>query len=165
MSTARVTIVDPVPLSAERQAQAWIESIDPEQEAQAAVDVLNRILHFQRVTSADPHIHEVSASQALVVRVGWGAGEQVADGRWLHARELARPPGGGGRRRSAAAVGARPGGPPSATSCDSRNSSAGAAPRCSARSSRCERGSISTGAAHATRRSSSSARSQAPSPS
>ena len=104
VSTARATIVDPVPLSAERQAQAWIESIDPEREAQGAVDVLNRILHFQRVTSADPHIHEVSASQALVVRVGWGAGEQVADGRWLHARELAPPPGRGG------AAGARSGG-------------------------------------------------------
>ena len=64
VSTARVTIVDPVPLSAERQAQAWIDSIDPEEEAQAAVDVLNRVLHFQRVTSADPHVHEVSASHA-----------------------------------------------------------------------------------------------------
>jgi len=89
--TTRVTIVDPVPLSAERQAQAWIDTLDPEREVHAAVDVLNRILHFHRITAADPHINEVSASQALVIRVGWGAGEQVADGRWLHARELDRP--------------------------------------------------------------------------
>jgi hypothetical protein len=106
--TARVTIVDPVPLAAERQAQAWIDTLDPEQEARAAVDVLNRILHFHRITAADPHVNEVSASQALVIRVGWGAGEQVADGRWLHARELDRPLGGprpgagtGGRGRRA----------------------------------------------------------------
>ncbi len=92
--TARVTIVDPVPLAAERQAQAWLDTVDAEQEAHAAVDMLNRILHFHRITAADPHVNEVSASQALVIRVGWGAGEQVADGRWLHARELDGPPGG-----------------------------------------------------------------------
>jgi hypothetical protein len=107
VETARVTIVDPVPLSAERQAQAWLDGVDAEREAAAAVGVLNRILHFYRLTAADPHVSEVSAAQALVIRLGWGEGEQVADGRWLHARELAPeaagragPPGGrlAGRR-------------------------------------------------------------------
>ena len=41
--------------------------------------------------SADPYVHEVSPAQALVIRAGWGEGEQVADGRWLHARELPLP--------------------------------------------------------------------------
>jgi hypothetical protein len=110
--TARVTIVDPVPLAAERQAQAWMDTLDAEQEAHAAVDVLNRILHFHRITAADPHVNEVSASQALVIRVGWGAGEQVADGRWLHARELDRPLGGrgGGAGAGGRVPGARAGG-------------------------------------------------------
>jgi hypothetical protein len=107
VSTARVTIVDPVPLAAERQAQAWIDTLDPEQEAHAAVERLNRILHFHRITAADPHVNEVSASQALVIRVGWGAGEQVADGRWLHARELDRPVGGWGTGAGGAARGRR----------------------------------------------------------
>ncbi len=41
-------------------------------------------------------MHEVSAYQALVIRVGFGAGEHVADGRWLRARELAVPDQGAG---------------------------------------------------------------------
>ena len=49
--------------------------------------------------------------QALVIRAGWGEGEQVAYGRWMHARELPlehsrrrtlRPRPGAGRARSAA---------------------------------------------------------------
>jgi hypothetical protein len=86
--TARATIVDPISLSAERQARAWIAELDAERDTQSAVTVLNRVLHSHRVAAADPYIHEVSPAQALVIRAGWGEGEQVADGHWLHAREL-----------------------------------------------------------------------------
>jgi hypothetical protein len=86
--TARATIVDPVSLSVERQARAWLSELDPEREVGAAFAVLNRVLHAQRVASADPYAREVSPEQALILRVGWGEGEQVADGRWLHAVEL-----------------------------------------------------------------------------
>src|SRR6516225_7507357 len=86
--TARATIVDPVPLAAERQARAWLADLDAEREADAAVGVLNRVLHFHRIASADPYVHEVSPAQALVIRAGWGEGEQVADGLWQHAHEL-----------------------------------------------------------------------------
>jgi hypothetical protein len=50
------------------------------------------------VACADPYIHELSGDQALVIRAGWGEGEQVAGGRWLFARELPAL-GGSGRRR------------------------------------------------------------------
>jgi hypothetical protein len=86
--TARATIVDPVSLSAERQAQAWLSELDSEREVSAAFAVLNRVLHAQRVASADPYAREVSPEQALTLRVGWGEGEHVADGRWRHAVEL-----------------------------------------------------------------------------
>lgn len=88
VSTARVTIVDPVSLTAERQAEAWLADLDGEREVAAAVAVLNRVLHAQRIATADPYAHEVSPAQALAIRAGWGEGEQVADGRWLHAVEL-----------------------------------------------------------------------------
>jgi hypothetical protein len=57
------------------------------------VAVLNRVLHAQRIATADPYAREVSPAQALVIRAGWGHGEQVADGRWVEAVELdwARP--------------------------------------------------------------------------
>jgi len=86
--TARATIIDPVSVSAERQAQAWLAGIDTERETQAALKVLNRVLFAHRIATADPHTHEVAAAQALVIRAGWGKGEQLADGLWQHAREL-----------------------------------------------------------------------------
>jgi hypothetical protein len=100
VATARATIVDPISLSAERQAHAWLAELDGEREIRAAVAVLNRVLHFHRIAAADPYVHEVSPDQALVIRAGWGEGEQVADGLWMHARELPwRGPAGVRRKR------------------------------------------------------------------
>jgi hypothetical protein len=85
---SRATVIDPVSLSAERQAQAWLEAINPENEILAAFAVLNRALFAHRIAGADPGVHAVSPAQALAIRAGWGLGEQVADGHWRHAREL-----------------------------------------------------------------------------
>ncbi len=93
--TTRATVVDPVSLAAERQAQAWLSELDREREVLAAAAVVNRVVHAHRVAAADPYVREVSPAQALVIRAGWGEGEQVADGAWLQAREL---PWRGGRR-------------------------------------------------------------------
>lgn len=101
MPTTRATVVDPVSLSAERQAQAWLAGLDREHEVLAAAAILNRVLHTHRVASADPYLREVSPAQALVIRAGWGEGEQVADGGWLHANEL---PWQTGRRRDRSAA-------------------------------------------------------------
>jgi hypothetical protein len=108
VATTRVTVIDPISLSAESQARAWLADLDREREILAAVGVVNRVVHLHRIAAADPYVHELSPAQALVIRAGWGEGEQVADGRWLHARALPwqqpaaharRTP---GRRRSAA---------------------------------------------------------------
>jgi len=88
VTTTRVTVVDPISLSAEHQARAWLDDLDRHRDVQAAVAVINRVLHSHRIASADPYVHEVSPVQALVIRAGWGEGEQVAYGRWLFAREL-----------------------------------------------------------------------------
>jgi hypothetical protein len=88
VTTASATIVDPVSVSAERQARAWLEELRPEREVAAAFAALNRVLHAQRIAAADPYAREVSPAQALTIRAGWGEGEQVAEGQWLHAVEL-----------------------------------------------------------------------------
>jgi hypothetical protein len=88
VTTARATIVDPVPVSAERQARAWLADLQAEREVEVAFAALNRVLHAQRIATADPYAREVSPAQALTIRAGWGEGEQVADGYWLHAVEL-----------------------------------------------------------------------------
>jgi hypothetical protein len=88
ITTASATIVDPVSVSAERQARAWLDELQPEREVAAAFVALNRVLHAQRIATADPYAREVSPAQALTIRAGWGEGEQVAEGQWLHAVEL-----------------------------------------------------------------------------
>jgi hypothetical protein len=56
-----------------------------------ALAVLNRALHARRIATADPYAVEVTAARALVTRVGYGSGEEVAEGSWTAARELAEP--------------------------------------------------------------------------
>ena len=106
VSTNRVTVIDPISLSAESQARAWLAELDREREVGAAVTVVNRVIHSHRIATADPYVHEVSPGQALVIRAGWGEGEQVADGRWLHARGL---PWQAGRRAGGGSTGSRRG--------------------------------------------------------
>jgi hypothetical protein len=101
VATTRVTVIDPVSLSAENQARAWLAELDRDREVRAAVAVVNRVIHSHRIATADPYVHELSPAQALVIRAGWGEGEQVADGRWLHARALHWPPRGRASRRRA----------------------------------------------------------------
>lgn len=93
VATTRVTVIDPISLSAENQARAWLAELDRDHEVGAAIAIVNRVVHSHRIASADPYVHEVSPAQALVIRAGWGEGEQVADGRWLHARGLPWPAG------------------------------------------------------------------------
>jgi hypothetical protein len=95
VATTRVTVIDPVSLAADNQARAWLAELDRDREIGAAVAVVNRVIYAHRIAAADPYVHEISAGQALVIRAGWGEGEQVADGRWLHARAL---PAGSARR-------------------------------------------------------------------
>ncbi len=81
-------MIDAVSVSAESQARTWLAQLDAHQEADAAAATLNRVLLAHRLATADPHVREVTPGHALIVRAGWGEGEQVAYGRWLHAREL-----------------------------------------------------------------------------
>jgi len=100
--TGRATVIPAAPLESAGAAQAWLADADREAEALVAFTVLNAGLHAQRVATADPYARDVGRGDALVVRLGWGEGEQVAEGRWSGAVEL--PPHVGGRRRGDAAL-------------------------------------------------------------
>ena len=98
VETTRATIVDVGdPLPDPERAAAWLNRAG-EPELAGGLAVLNRALHAHRVATADPRSHGVGRSDALVARIGYGAGEEVADGKWTDARELIDP--GPRRRRS-----------------------------------------------------------------
>lgn len=91
VATARATIVGAVPFDSPIDAQAWLASADLEAEVEAALSVLNVVVHAQRIAAADLFVREVTREQAIVARVGLGGGDQVAHGRWKTARELPLP--------------------------------------------------------------------------
>jgi hypothetical protein len=91
--TGRATVIDVgLPLADEADAAAWLSGAGEEQLA-LDLGVLNWALHAFRVTTADPFLNPISRSRLLVARIGYGLGEQVADGLWTDARALiARAP-------------------------------------------------------------------------
>ncbi len=104
---ARVTSVrafeqlDDVP-SAER----WLETIGGDDGAvdgllDEGLGDLNRALHTQAVASGDPHPQVMTDTRAVAMRVGFGSGEQLADGLYTAARQVdpGRRPGSRRRQR------------------------------------------------------------------
>lgn len=99
--TGRATVIPAGPLDSEAEAGRWLKGADGEAEVESALLVLNRALHAHRVALADPHAREVGRDDTLVARVGYGAGEQVAEGRWTDALTLPVPQGRRQRRTAA----------------------------------------------------------------
>jgi hypothetical protein len=90
VTTARATVVDAAP-AALAEAERWLAEAG-RADAERALSQVARAVRAHRVASADPTVHEPALGQALVVRAGHGAGEQVAEGRWSAARELPAAP-------------------------------------------------------------------------
>ena len=101
VTTWRATVVRGRPAADEAEGKAFMRS--PEPRVVADLAVVNRVIGLHRVASADPSVREVARSQALVVRAGYGEGEQVAEGRWTEAAEV-RPPRAARRGRREAAL-------------------------------------------------------------
>ena len=64
-------------------------------EIATALVLINAAVHAHRVASLDGHLPDISTTHALTVRIGYGDGEGLADGKWEKAIELAR----GARRK------------------------------------------------------------------
>lgn len=88
--TSRATVVRAAPFPSPAAAEDWLAGAELEAEVNSGIAVLNRALRAHRVAAADPYVGEVSLERALVVRVGYGSGEAVADGRFGEAVELPR---------------------------------------------------------------------------
>jgi hypothetical protein len=88
VSTGRATVIEVgEPFAGPETARAWLDAAG-EDELAAGLRVLNRALHAFRLVTADPDVHTVGRGQALTSRVGYGVGEEVADGLWTDAREI-----------------------------------------------------------------------------
>ena len=90
VTRATVIATDPLPSDG---AHDWLKQAVEARDATVgdALVILNRAIHGHRLSASDPYVAEVSEAQALATRVGYGSGEQVADGDWEEATELPPP--------------------------------------------------------------------------
>jgi hypothetical protein len=92
----RVMVTGTEELADLERASAWLESVAGDTsrraaEVRSATLLINRALHALRAGAADPLVPDVAATRALAIRIGYGSGEELAEGRWTAARELAPP--------------------------------------------------------------------------
>lgn len=90
-----LTVVRPDPLGDEPGAERWLGELRDEPDATAeevrdAVVFVNGALHAHRAAVLDPDLADVTAPHALAVRIGFGSGDELADGRFTRAFEVPR---------------------------------------------------------------------------
>ncbi len=88
-----LTAIRPEALGEPAEAQSWLSSLreDPEAlaaEIQQALVLINRAVHAHRAAALDAQIADVGAGGALAVRVGFGSGDELAEGRFAEAIEV-----------------------------------------------------------------------------
>ena len=100
VTTGRATVIDAHAVDS-AEAARWLDAADSAS-AEAAFAAVARAVRMHRIAEGNADVHPPAIEQALVVRVGYGAGEQVAEGRWTAAREL--PPARPARRKRTIAL-------------------------------------------------------------
>jgi hypothetical protein len=101
---ARVTAVRAFAELDASEAEEWLRASSEDADAADAlvadaVALLNRALHVQWVAAAEPHSRELVAERAAAVRIGYGEGAELAEGRFTAAREIDIWATGASRRR------------------------------------------------------------------
>ena len=89
VATTRATVIPTA--GAPADPARWFADLSPaqdEDEVDRCLAILNRVIAAHRVAMGDPYVREASRRHALVVRIGFGIGDQLAEGRWTQAREL-----------------------------------------------------------------------------
>jgi hypothetical protein len=91
--TTRATVIAADRLGGEAAAEQWLSRArgEPEERLAEGLAAVNRALQAHAVAAGDPLVREVARDHALVARLGWGRGDQVADGRWTEAVEVPPP--------------------------------------------------------------------------
>lgn len=89
----RLTVVTPTELGGDSEAARWLDEVARDEQAadaqiEAALRLINRAVAAGRAGSQDPYVHELGALWAVAIRIGYGSGDELADGSWTDAREI-----------------------------------------------------------------------------
>jgi hypothetical protein len=105
VALTRITVIRASsPLPDQAEAARWLDEACEAEDtievlAEEAIAPLNQALHAHAVAAADPHGRELSAERAERVLIGYGSGEETADGRFTDARQVDLAPRASSRRR------------------------------------------------------------------
>lgn len=105
LAVTRATVIRaPSPFEERAEAARWLDESAEDEDAvetlaNEATAILNRALHAQAVSAADPRIRQLSPEQAERVLIGYGSGEETAHGRFSDARQVDVRPRATSRRR------------------------------------------------------------------
>jgi hypothetical protein len=89
------------PNQAERELDVLAGDVEAAEDAVVGgLRAANRLIRAQRIATQDPYGHEIGRSSPVTIRVGFGTGSELADGRWTRALDV--PPPGRRRRRTEA---------------------------------------------------------------
>jgi hypothetical protein len=77
----------------EQAAETWLSETSASEEAidrlvEQGIDELNQALHTQSVASGDAYPQTVTPARAVVIRIGVGSGEALADGAFTSAHQV-----------------------------------------------------------------------------
>lgn len=105
VTVTRVTVVRAsTPLASQAEAARWLDEVCEAEDtievlAEEAIGPLNRALHAHAVAAADPRGRELAPERAERVLIGYGSGEETADGHFTDARQVDLTPRASSRRR------------------------------------------------------------------
>ena len=105
----RATVIDTEPVESEEAAAAWLEGVRRDEDVQRttagqAAQELNQLLRAHRAAAADHSVRDIAPIGANTVRVGYGSGDQVAEGHYAEAYDLPPDHEGSKVRRRASAL-------------------------------------------------------------
>jgi hypothetical protein len=93
LPASTLTVIRPEALGDADPARAWLDRVRDDDDAievelTGALELINAALHAQRTATLDPHLPDVAPERALAVRIGFGTGEELADGRFAAAIDV-----------------------------------------------------------------------------
>ena len=100
VSVTRVTVIRGLPLDDVAAARGWLaecrDAATADDQVDEALRLLNRTIQAHRVSAGDPYAADIGRSRARRVRIGYGSGDELVEGRARETQELPEK----GRRRS-----------------------------------------------------------------
>jgi hypothetical protein len=92
VSVTRVTVIRGAPFDEVVTANEWLagcrDTETADGEVGEALRLLNRAIQAHRVSAGDPYAADVARGRALRVRIGYGSGDELVEGRWREAHDL-----------------------------------------------------------------------------